>query len=56
VMIRHVQEELAPIQDRRRAFADRGDIASEVLAEGERRATATAEATMADVRARMGLS
>ena len=55
VMIRAVQEELAPIQQRRRELESRKDIAGDALTDGERRATATAEATMGEVRARMGL-
>jgi tryptophanyl-tRNA synthetase len=55
VMIRHVQEELAPIQERRRALAATPSVVGEVLADGRRRAAATAEATMGEVRAGMGL-
>ena len=55
VMIRHVQAELAPIQERRRALEATPNVAEDVLADGERRATETAEATMAEVRSRMGL-
>jgi len=55
VMIRHVQAELAPIQERRRALEAKPDVVAGVLAAGEARATGTAEATMSEVRARMGL-
>ncbi|MFN2378180.1 MAG: tryptophan--tRNA ligase [Candidatus Binatia bacterium] len=55
VMIRHVQEELAPIQQRRRELAARGSVVDEVLSDGRRRAAEAAEATMAEVRTGMGL-
>jgi tryptophanyl-tRNA synthetase len=55
VMIRHVQEELAPIQQRRNELAANKGVVADVLAEGRRRAAATAEATMAEVREGMGL-
>jgi tryptophanyl-tRNA synthetase len=55
VMIRHVQEELAPIQQRRSELAADKSVVADVLAEGRRRAAATAEATMAEVREGMGL-
>jgi tryptophanyl-tRNA synthetase len=55
VMIRHVQEELAPIQQRRNELAANKGVVADVLADGRRRAAATAEATMAEVREGMGL-
>jgi tryptophanyl-tRNA synthetase len=55
VMIRHVQEELAPIQQKRNELAANKGVVADVLAEGRRRAAATAEATMAEVREGMGL-
>jgi len=55
VMIRHVQEELAPIQDHRRRLAERPGVVTEVLGDGRRRAAEAAEATMGEVRAGMGL-
>ncbi len=55
VMIRHVQAELAPIQQRRGELAGRGDVVAEVLSNGRRRAAEAAEATMEEVRAGMGL-
>jgi tryptophanyl-tRNA synthetase len=55
VMIRHVQEELAPIQARRAELAGRSDVVHDVLADGRRRAAEAAEATMAEVRSGMGL-
>jgi tryptophanyl-tRNA synthetase len=55
VMIRHVQEELAPIQKRRSDLASREGIVAEVLSEGRRRAAEAAEATMVEVRTGMGL-
>jgi tryptophanyl-tRNA synthetase len=55
VMIRHVQEELAPIQERRQAISGRPGVVAEVLSEGRRRAAKIAEATMSEVRAGMGL-
>jgi len=55
VMIRHVQEELAPIQQRRSELAARPDVTRDVLSDGRRRAAEAAEATMVEVRTGMGL-
>ncbi|MFN2426594.1 MAG: tryptophan--tRNA ligase [Candidatus Binatia bacterium] len=55
VMIRHVQAELAPIQERRAALAARPGVVEDVLADGQRRAAEAAEATMTEVRTGMGL-
>ncbi|HYC54973.1 MAG TPA: tryptophan--tRNA ligase [Candidatus Binatia bacterium] len=55
VMIKHVVAELTPIQERRAALAQRPNVADEVLADGCRRATEVAEATMGQVREAMGL-
>jgi tryptophanyl-tRNA synthetase len=55
VMIRHVQAELAPIQQRRSELAANSGIVADVLSEGRRRAADAAEATMAEVREGMGL-
>lgn len=55
VMIRRVQDELAPIQQRRAEFEKRKGVAEDVLADGHRRASERARATMGEVRARMGL-
>jgi tryptophanyl-tRNA synthetase len=55
VMIAHVQAELAPIQQKRNELAARKGVVAEVLAEGRRRAAEAAEATMREVRERMGL-
>jgi hypothetical protein len=54
-MIAHVQAELAPIQQKRNELAARKGVVAEVLAEGRRRAAEAAEATMREVRERMGL-
>jgi len=55
VMIRHVQEELAPIQARRAELSGNKDVVRDVLADGRRRAAEAAEATMGEVRSGMGL-
>jgi tryptophanyl-tRNA synthetase len=55
VMIAHVQAELAPVQQRRSELAAKKDVVADVLAEGRRQAAEAAEATMREVRARMGL-
>ncbi|MBI5506263.1 MAG: tryptophan--tRNA ligase [Deltaproteobacteria bacterium] len=55
VMIRRVQDELGPIQERRRALELRPGVVGEVLAEGRRKAAAVAEETMGEVRRAMGL-
>jgi tryptophanyl-tRNA synthetase len=53
IMIRHVQAELEPIRTRRAALTS--DDARRALAAGNATARAVAEATMADVRAAMGI-
>jgi tryptophanyl-tRNA synthetase len=55
VMIRHVQAELAPIQQKRRELEARPAVVAEVLEDGRRRAAEAAEATMGEVRSGMGL-
>jgi tryptophanyl-tRNA synthetase len=55
VMIAHVQAELAPVQQRRSELAANKGVVADVLADGRRRAAEAAEATMREVRARMGL-
>ena len=50
VMIRHVLEDLAPIQERRREIDARPAVVTEVLEEGNRKARAVAAGTMARVR------
>ncbi len=55
VMIKHVLAELAPIRARRAELDRRPETADEVLAEGNARARAVAEATMAQVREAMKL-
>jgi tryptophanyl-tRNA synthetase len=55
VMIKHVQDELAPIQQRRRDLEARPRVAEDVLENGRKQAAAAAEATMGEVRAGMGL-
>jgi tryptophanyl-tRNA synthetase len=55
IMIARAEEELAPIRERRAALAARPDDVRSVLAEGTRRAAQQARATMARVRAAMGL-
>jgi len=55
IMIRHVVEELAPIQERRRAIDANPSIVTDVLDDGNRRARAVAAETMRDVRDAIGL-
>jgi tryptophanyl-tRNA synthetase len=55
IMIARAEQELAPIRERRAALAARPDDVRDVLATGTRRARAVAEATMAAVRARVGV-
>jgi tryptophanyl-tRNA synthetase len=55
IMIARLEEELAPIRERRAALAERPEDVRDVLATGTRRARALAEGTMADVRQRIGL-
>ena len=47
--------ELAPIQERRRKYESDRALVTDILKDGERRATARAEQTMVQVRAAMGL-
>jgi tryptophanyl-tRNA synthetase len=55
IMIRHVVEDLKPIQERRREIDARPSLVDDVLADGNRRAHAVASETMRDVRAAIGL-
>jgi tryptophanyl-tRNA synthetase len=55
IMIRHVVEELKPIQERRREIDARPSLVADVLDDGNRRAHAVAAETMRDVRAAVGL-
>ena len=55
VMIKHVLAALAPIRARRAELRQRPDTVPDVLADGNARARAVAEATMADVREAMKL-
>jgi tryptophanyl-tRNA synthetase len=55
VMIRRVQDELSPIQERRCELAAAKDVVADVLSDGRRRAAVVAESTMEQVRSEMGL-
>ncbi|MBV8203557.1 MAG: tryptophan--tRNA ligase, partial [Candidatus Eremiobacteraeota bacterium] len=55
-MVRHLNAALAPIRERRREIAANPATVGEVLAEGTRRAQTVAKATLADVKAAMGLA
>jgi tryptophanyl-tRNA synthetase len=55
VMIKHVVEQLEPIQARRAELEKKPDTVAAVLAAGNRKARAVAEKTMAEVRAAVGL-
>jgi tryptophanyl-tRNA synthetase len=55
IMIRHVVEDLKPIQERRREIDARPSLVAEVLEDGNRRARAVATETMQDVRAAIGI-
>ena len=55
IMIRHVVEDLKPIQERRRDIDARPSLVTDVLADGNRRAHAVAAETIADVRAAIGM-
>jgi tryptophanyl-tRNA synthetase len=55
IMIRHVVEDLKPIQERRREIDAHPSLVDDVLAGGNRRAHAVASETMRDVRAAIGL-
>ncbi len=55
IMIKHVNADLDPIRERRAEIASRPDYLSDVLEHGNKRATEVAAATMADVRAAIGL-
>ncbi|MBZ0254213.1 MAG: tryptophan--tRNA ligase [Candidatus Methylomirabilis sp.] len=56
VLIRHVQDELEPIRERRAELLAKPEVVRDVLRAGERRASAVAEATMAEVREVLGFS
>ncbi|MGH7804099.1 MAG: tryptophan--tRNA ligase [Candidatus Binatia bacterium] len=55
IMIKHVLEDLAPIQERRREIEAKRGLVDEVLADGNARASAVARETMAEVRDAVGL-
>jgi tryptophanyl-tRNA synthetase len=55
VMIKHVIEELAPIQEKRKALEEKPNEVEEVLAAGNRVAQHKAAETMAEVRETLGL-
>jgi tryptophanyl-tRNA synthetase len=55
IMIRHVVEDLKPIQERRREIDARPSLVADVLEDGNRRARAVATETMQDVRAAIGI-
>jgi tryptophanyl-tRNA synthetase len=55
IMIRHVVEDLKPIQERRCEIDARPSLVAEVLEDGNRRAHAVAGETMREVRAAVGL-
>jgi tryptophanyl-tRNA synthetase len=55
IMIRHVVEDLKPIQERRREIDARPSLVADVLEDGNRRAHAVASETMREVRAAIGL-
>ena len=55
IMIRHVLEDLAPIQERRRAIDADPDRVQDVLADGNRKASAVAAETMREAREAVGL-
>jgi tryptophanyl-tRNA synthetase len=55
IMIRHVLEDLKPIQERRREIDSQPALAADVLADGNRRAGAVASETMKEVRDAVGL-
>ncbi len=56
IMIRHVLEELKPIQQRRAEIDAQPGLVAEVLEDGNRQARAVAEQTMAEVRSAVGLA
>jgi tryptophanyl-tRNA synthetase len=55
IMIRHVVEDLKPIQERRREIDARPSLVADVLDDGNRRAHAVAGETIRDVRAAIGI-
>jgi tryptophanyl-tRNA synthetase len=55
IMIARAETELGPIRERRHALAARPDDVRDVIAQGNRRARAVAEETMAEVRRLVGL-
>jgi tryptophanyl-tRNA synthetase len=55
VMIKHVVEQLEPIQQRRSELEKRPDAVAAVLEDGNAKARAVASKTMAEVRAAVGL-
>jgi tryptophanyl-tRNA synthetase len=56
IMIRHVVDDLKPIQARRREIDARPSLVADVLEDGNRRARTVASETMREVRAAIGLA
>ena len=56
IMIKHVVEDLKPIQERRRAIDAKPALVTDVLEDGNRRARAVATETMREVREAVGLA
>ena len=55
VLIRHVQDMVGPIRDRRAELLKRPETIRAILAAGSDRARVIAQATMDEVRARVGV-
>jgi tryptophanyl-tRNA synthetase len=55
LLAKNMNESLAAIRERRTEFAEKPDYVKEVLADGAKRARTIAQATMAEVRNKMGL-
>jgi tryptophanyl-tRNA synthetase len=55
-MAKHLNRWLAPIRERRRSLEDRPGYVDEIIADGTKKARALARATLAEVRAAMGLA
>ncbi len=55
IMIKHVNEDLEPIRERRAELVQRPDYLEQVLEAGNRRARQAAQETMVDVRSAIGL-
>jgi tryptophanyl-tRNA synthetase len=56
VLLGHLVPALAPIRDRRQAFAEKPDRIVEIIHDGSRRARAVAQDTMAEVRSKVRLA